>query len=481
MRIGGRRGRDHEEKAAARAIRSFQSETASIRELRPPWQAHASVSILAAMIVTVIALVVVMPMDRVVTSSMGQIVSLSPNVVLQPLDLSIIKTIGVQEGDWVKQGQLIASLDSTIAAADVLALEAQVESLDAAIARCEAELDGKPYTFVAAERRGGVDYAALQHSLYERRKDQVDSQVAAFDAQIALARATVTKLSNDLARTRERRDIAAKVERMWVDLEAKDSGSQLQKLTAQDSTLQLNKAVENDRDAIVESERQIDATTENRKAFIEQWKVQTSQELVADRTQRDNLSEQLAKALKHKDLIRLEAPDDAIVLRMEKRSVGSVLSPGETFAELALLNSPVEAEILIQPIDIGFVRSGDHAVIKLDPYNYVEHGWVEGTVRWISQGTFTSAPLGTGGATAGAGTSAMGATPLGQEVQGGGGSPYYKARIAIDKVKLVNVPPDYRLLPGTTLTADIHIGTRSAFTYLVSGLLRGFNEAMREP
>ena len=32
-----------------------------------------------------------------------------------------------------------------------------------------------------------------------------------------------------------------------------------------------------------------------------------------------------------------------------------------------------------------------------------------------------------------------------------------------------------------TLTADIHIGTRSAFAYLVRGLIGGIGEAMREP
>ena len=34
---------------------------------------------------------------------------------------------------------------------------------------------------------------------------------------------------------------------------------------------------------------------------------------------------------------------------------------------------------------------------------------------------------------------------------------------------------------ATGLTADIQIGTRSVFMYLVRGLVRGINEAMREP
>jgi hypothetical protein len=32
-----------------------------------------------------------------------------------------------------------------------------------------------------------------------------------------------------------------------------------------------------------------------------------------------------------------------------------------------------------------------------------------------------------------------------------------------------------------TLTADIQVGTRSVFMYLVKGVVRGVGEAMREP
>jgi hypothetical protein len=45
---------------------------------------------------------------------------------------------------------------------------------------------------------------------------------------------------------------------------------------------------------------------------------------------------------------------------------------------------------------------------------------------------------------------------------------------------LRDVPPDFRLLPCITLTADVHIGTRSLFNYLFSGGVRGYGGPMRE-
>ena len=51
----------------------------------------------------------------------------------------------MREGERVKAGDELATLDPTFAAADVEALKLQIASLDAQIARCEAELANRPY------------------------------------------------------------------------------------------------------------------------------------------------------------------------------------------------------------------------------------------------------------------------------------------------------------------------------------------------
>ena len=58
---------------------------------------------------------------------------------------------------------------------------------------------------------------------------------------------------------------------------------------------------------------------------------------------------------------------------------------------------------------------------------------------------------------------------------------YYKARCTVDKMNFHNVPENFRLIPGMTLTADMNIGTRSVAAYLLSGLARGIGQSMREP
>ena len=97
-------------------------------------------------------------------------------------------------------------------------------------------------------------------------------------------------------------------------------------------------------------------------------------------------------------------------------------------------------------------------MVKLDPFAFIEHGSAEGKVRWISEGAFTT-----------------------DDNSGATVEPYYKVRVEFTNIKLRNVPPSFRLIPGMTLTADIHIGTRSVFMYVLAGAIGGVGEAMREP
>ncbi len=201
--------------------------------------------------------------------------------------------------------------------------------------------------------------------------------------------ATIAKLENDQARYTDRAKLAKEVEQMRATLAAAQVGSRLNLLAATDQKTELLRNLEYDRNSLVESQHQLQATIATRNAFIQQWLGEASKELVTARNQRDAALQQLEKATKHKDLVRLVAPEDSVVLKMAKLSVGSVLKEGDPLIYLAPLRSPVEAEVHILSRDVGFIRAGDPVKVKLDAFNYIEHGMAEGTVRWISEGAFT--------------------------------------------------------------------------------------------
>jgi len=436
--------------------RVFQSEVGEVREDSEPAQLRITLHVLTGLLIALLAVSVFMRMNRVVTSVTGQIVTTEPTIVLQALDPSIIKSLNTQEGERVQGGQLLATLDPTFAAADVEAATLQIASLDAQISRAEAELasrDFNPPLGTTPE----TAYLALQRVYYLQRKGQFEAQLHAYEEQIAQNKATIRKLKDDLVHYGDRVKISQEVESMRASLAASQVGSRLNLLTATDQRLEVLRNLDFDRNGLVENEHQLASTIANRDAFIEQWNGQVSQELVTARNALDTTQQQLAKAAKHKDLVRLEAPEDAVVLKLAKLSVGSVLKEADPFISLAPLKSPVEAEVHIAARDVGFVRPGDKTTVKLDPFNFVEHGTASGYVRWISEGAFL------------------------QDDNGNTVDPYYKARIALTAVKLTAVPDSFRLVPGMTLTADINVGSRSVFMYVMKGVIRSANETMREP
>jgi len=409
------------------------------------------------MFAVLLIVAITMRVDRVVTSTYGQIASVDPTIVLQALDQSIIKSLNVKEGERVKEGQVLATLDPTFTSADVGALKAQLANLDAQIARAKAELAQKPFDYPVNPDPGLAAYGALQREYYAQRKAQFDAQVRAYDEQIGQYKTTIAKYRNDEQRFADRARISKEIEDMRASLHAAQVGSRLNLLAATDQRLEVLRNLEYGRNAAAEAQHQLDATTATRAAYVQQWFGQTSQELVTAQQQRDTAAEQLAKASKHQELVRMTAPEEAIVYKMAKVSVQSVLNQGEALLYLAPLKSALEGDIRIAARDIGFVRPGDPVTVKLEPFNFVEHGTAEGKLRWISEGAFTT-------------------DDNNQPTE-----PYYRARVALDAVSLRNVPPGFRLVPGMTLSADIHIGTRSLAMYLMRGIVRGLDESMREP
>ncbi len=448
----------HSNAAPDKIVRLFQSETAEILEAPEPRGVRSMVYLLGAFLIGLVVLSLVTRLDRVVTSLSANIVTVQPTVVVQALDPSIIKTLEVREGQRVKAGDVLATLDPTFAAADVDALKLQIASLNAQVARCEAELAGRPFEAPEDPDPASARYAQLQKSYYAQRKAQFEGQIRAYNEQIAQVTGTIAKLENNQARYADRAKLAKEVEQMRATLAAAQVGSRLNLLAATDQKTELLRNLEFDRNSLVESQHQLQATTATRNAFVQQWLGEASKELVTARNQRDAALQQLEKASKKKDLVRLVAAEDSVVLKMAKLSVGSVLKEGDALIYLAPLRSPVEVEARIHSRDVGFIRPGDPVRIKLDAFNFIEHGMADGTVRWISEGAFAT-----------------------NEDTNASTEPYYKVRVELTNVNLHNVPDSFRLIPGMTLQADVHIGTRSVLMYIVNGAVQGMNEAMREP
>jgi len=443
--------------ASLATVRQFQSETDAIREADEPLAARATLFVLSAFLVAIVAILCLTRVDRVITSVSGKIVPAGQVSVLQALDPSIIKTIDVHEGEQVQPGQLLATLDATFTSADLAQVKLQIASLETQVARDEAELKQQALVFAAKSDPDFQKYASLQKALYDQRMAQYTAQLNSFESKIKQTQATIEKLRGDDARYRQRDEVLEKIETMRTTLAERGTGSQLNMFISQDTRLELLRTLENTHNSLIEAQNTLGSLTADRDAFKQQWFAQLSQDLVTTRNKLDDARSAYEKAVKHQDLVRLTAAEPSVVLTMAKLSVGSVLKPGDPFITLMPVDTKLETEIRIASRDIGFIRPGDPCTMKIDAFNAAEHGKAEGKVRWISEGAFTTDDDG---------------KPI---------DTYYKARCSVDSANFKDVPKNFRLIPGMTLAGDINVGTRSVAMYLLGGMLKGIREAMREP
>jgi len=96
-------------------VRLFQSETAEIIEAPEPFGVRATLYVVAAFLIAMMAVAMFTRLDRVVSSNGGRIVTTQPTAVVQALDASLIKTIEVREGQRVNAGDVLAMTGASAA------------------------------------------------------------------------------------------------------------------------------------------------------------------------------------------------------------------------------------------------------------------------------------------------------------------------------------------------------------------------------
>lgn len=434
-----------------RLLADFLPDAQAIEHQTPPRGARITLYALLALVLTALLWATFAQIDKLVIGR-GRLVTPLPNIVVQPLEQAILKTIQVRVGQTVRKGAVLATLDPTFAEADASQLGARSDSLGMRARRLEAELQGH----VRLDTHDTAGQQQVQTRLMAERQAAYAARMRQFDESIARLRAAQATNRQDQQTLAERVQSLAELEAMQAELQTRQFGSRARVLEVRERKLE----VERDRATAVsraeEIRREIAATEAERTAFARNWRQESLEKLSAAVQERDEVAEQLAKARRRTDLVSLTAPEDAIVLEIGKKSVGSVLREAEPLFVLVPLNAPLEAEVEVAPADVGMLRVGDAVRVKIDTYPFQKHGTIRGKVLHVSPDTFTRP------------------TP-----QGGDGT-YYLARVSLDDTRLDGVPAPTLLLPGMTLSGEIVTGQRSVISFFLYPLIRVLDESLRE-
>ena len=425
-------------------------------ERRPlPPYARITVHALAAMLVCFLGWSSFAEIDEVVKAQ-GRLTTPLSNIVVQPIETSIIRSIDVRIGQVVKKGERLATLDPTDADADQAQLRLKFDSLDTQVKRLEAELAGKP----APAETGKVSAdTLLQDKLAGERRANFAAQVMRLNENIAKTRAALETNLRDQQVLGDRTKSLREVETMQERLVDQKFGAKVNLLDARNKRMEVERDYTLAKNQEPEIRRELAGLEAEKQAFVNGWRQKIMEDMLNLTRDRDATAEQIKKGTLRKDKVVLTAPADAMVQDIAPLSQGSVAQAAEKLFTLVPLGTALDAEVQIDSIDVGHVKTGDVAHVKLDAFPFQKHGTLEAKVRTLSEDAFKRD------------------TPNPDT----GTNAYYVSRLDLGKDTLKNMDPHARLLPGMTLTAEIVVGKRTVLSYLLWPLTKGLDEAIREP
>jgi HlyD family type I secretion membrane fusion protein len=392
------------------------------------------------------------------TIAAGYVAAAGQNIMIQHLEGGIIETIHAREGDHVKAGQPLLTLDSTIAEAQLNRMLKQLAALRAKGKRLEAERDLKerleiPEDIVPGAPRGvdfddviteqQVEFAA-RYARYVAEREILNQRIEALNEAITGLEVQKKASSDQLAIVRDEIDR----KKLLLDSGLTNRSEYTALLRAEAELIgqvgSLQSQVASSSTQIIETKQQIERLTTSR---VED----AVAELNTERATIADVEEQARAAQSVLDRTVIRAPADGIIVRSVHNSVSSVVRAGEPFMELLPTTDKLVIEARISPHDIDTLRIGQSARLHFSALNARTTPQVPGTVTYISADRL---------------------------IDQQSGQPYYTARLKIDEL-----PAEVRrdqIYPGMPVETYIGTGDRTFLEYLVRPLLDSFGRAFRE-
>lgn len=394
----------------------------------------------------------------------GKLVPSSYLKIVQPAEQGIVQQILVREGEKVEAGQILIRMDAALTQADVKAIQADYDNKRLALRRIDAQLSGKSFVRQRGEPRQLYDQVAAQYAANVQAYENALAQERAVHERarhdLAAAEATKTKLEQVLPHYIEQEQAFEKLTRdgyagriMATD-KRRERIEKEQDLRTQEFTIRSNQAL------IEQSDQKIAQITADYRRQLQTERVETAAQL-------EKATQELAKLSHREGLLELRAPQPGIVKDLATHTAGTVAAPGTILMTLVPERDKLVAEVWISNQDVGFVRAGQPAKLKVAAFQFQKYGLLDGKVLHINADA-TEAPSPNTRSDALTGRD----RPMGPLA--------FRTLVELASQELLTDGQRYALQPGMQVAGEIHLGTRTILEYLLSPVQKAFHEAARE-
>lgn len=392
----------------------------------------------------------------VVATAEGRIIPSGRSKQVQPLETGIVRAIHVKDGLKVRAGEVLVELDTTGTGAERERLFRQNATDETQASRLRAEL-------VASETG---DALRLFRPPAAADGDLVESQKRLLASELDEHRAKVIQILDEMQKKHaEAKTISAGIKRLDQtipllseraaarrELSDKGYGSRLQYLELEEQRV----ANEHERHIqglkLAETMASVSALESQRQSLDAEFRRQKSAELAEMEAKAAASRQELIKAEQRHVQQTLLAPIDGTVQQLAISTVGGVVTPAQILMIVVPDEDRLEIEAKIQNKDIGFVRVGQPAELKVETFLFTRYGLLDGEVVSVSRDAIVDE----------------------RQIA------TFAARIRPMRTTMSIDGHEVPLTAGMSTVAEIKIGSRRVIEFVLSPILRYRQEAFRE-
>ncbi|MGX5665212.1 HlyD family type I secretion periplasmic adaptor subunit [Rhizobium daejeonense] len=330
----------------------------------------------------------------------GSFVATGNNKIVQHLEGGIIREMKVSEGEMVKEGQVLLTLDPTAALADERALKLRRLRLEAVVARLRAEADGNKQLnlpdIVMKEASDPEVNAIIEsqnvifHSKQVKLEEQlnlIQKNIVSLEFRFAGYQGQKESFEKQIALLTEERDSKAKLVKVGylrkMDLLAMERAiaDALGDLARLEGELNENRAqiAKYQQEAVI-------AINSNKQAALDALETAESD--------LDSVREQMTEAAGVLERTVIRSPVTGTVVRSYYHTAGGVITTGKPIMEILPAGVPLIIEAQVLRTSIDQLREGQTAAIRLSALNRRTTPVLTGKVFYVSADSIEEGTVG---------------------------------------------------------------------------------------
>lgn len=320
-----------------------------------------------------------------ITRGQGRLVAEGQNKLVQSPEGGVISGIFVDVGDVVKNGQIIAMISSTAAEGSLDEIYSKKNSLEAKLARLDAELQGSNRKSLQSKLKkfdGNVQESQLALFLANRsnlstrlysiesEKYQIEKSLLTIEKELQGAQDLMALLEDEKTELLPLIEVGALGASEKFRLKRDES-----RLTAEIQVLEAKLAQTQAGNLKLDAEIQALRSSYERDIFDDRAK---SINELAEINARIPL---LEEKLKQTEII---SPSDGVVNSLPVSEKNSVIGTGDLIAEIVPSTDKLIVEAYIDPKDIAKIEVGQASRISLTAYDAAKYGYITGELMKVS-------------------------------------------------------------------------------------------------